>query len=125
MAVNDYIVRQSKDTKVSIKDVTLKKDPLGYCLDITYRIETDTSVDEFHMPRVQLPISTSGFGVRLEEDWGMGSDYVADLGFGKLNLLPDKDGHIYYAKNVKEKTKEMTLAEIEKKLGHKVKIVNK
>jgi hypothetical protein len=51
--------------------------------------------------------------------------HTADIGFGDMQLLPDDDGNAYYVRVLETKTKEMTLDEIEKKLGHKVKIVNK
>ena len=42
-----------------------------------------------------------------------------------MRLLPDETDSAFTVKTIKTKTKEMTLEEIEKKLGHKVKIVNK
>ena len=50
---------------------------------------------------------------------------MVDVGFGPARLDVDADGHAYYERVIKTKTKEMTLEEIEKELGHKVKIVNK
>jgi hypothetical protein len=54
--------------------------------------------------------------------------YYANVGFGPFKML-GADGcecnPCYTMKTIKTKVKEMTLEEIEKKLGHKVKIVNK
>ena len=51
--------------------------------------------------------------------------YLCSFGLGDLSLYSDDDGYLYHEKIIEEKTKEMTLEEIEKKLGHKVKIVSK
>lgn len=40
-------------------------------------------------------------------------------------LIPDEREHLYYIKCLREKEKEMTLSEIEKRLGHKIKLVSK
>jgi len=125
MQLNKYSVHQTKDTKVDLTNVALKKNFYGYCLDVKYRIETPERVEECHIPCVYLPISSKGFEITTEDDWGMGVDRTVNIGFGNMNLMPDKDGNTYYIKSIKEKTKEMTLEEIEKKLGHKVKIVNR
>ena len=125
MQTSRYEVYQNKDTKVDLTNVKLVKDKIGYCLDVTYRIETLNSIEECRIPCMHLPISLHRFGIKLEEDWGLGDTHTANIGFGEMTLMPDKDGNEYYVKTIKEKTKEMTLEEIEKKLGHKVKIVNK
>lgn len=39
-------------------------------------------------------------------------------------LIPDDREHLYYIKCLREKEKEMTLSEIEKRLGHKIKLVS-
>ena len=61
-----------------------------------------------------------------EEDEGWSRKISVDLGIGKdLTVLPDADGNYFTITVVKEKTYEMTMEEIEKKLGHKVKIITK
>ena len=42
-----------------------------------------------------------------------------------FDILADSKGNLFTVELVKEKTYEMTIEEIEKKLGHKVKIVSK
>lgn len=125
--INKFIIGDNKNEKVELKDVKLIKNSYGYCLDMTYRVEDDTEIREVHIPYLQLPISPHIFEIR--NDWDeYSSFYVADVGFGPMRMFgtvaKDK-GETFIIKVIKEKTKEMTLAEIEKKLGHKVKIVNK
>ena len=127
--VSQYIVAGDKNTKVELSKVEFSEDEQGYYLDLTYTIEDDRSIQTCHIPRLRLPIHRHDFNVTFREsDFYLGSMYyehVADIGFGEMKLLPDKGGNCYYVTLVEEKTKEMTLAEIEKKLGHKVKIVNR
>ena len=125
--INKFIIGGNKNEKVELKDVKLVKNSYGYCLDMTYRVEDDAMVREVHIPYLQLPISPYIF--EIQNDWDeYCSFYTADVGFGPMRMfgtvVKDK-GECYNIKVIKEKTKEMTLAEIEKKLGHKVKIVNK
>lgn len=125
--INEFIFGGNKNEKVEVKDVKLIKNSYGYCLDMTYRVEDDKEVREVHIPYLQLPISPTIFAIG--NDWNeYYSFYTADVGFGPMRLFgtvgKDK-GECFTIKTIKEKTKEMTLAEIEKKLGHKVKIVSK
>lgn len=113
----------SKDTKVKITDVKLNNDSYGYSLALTYNIETLGEVTELHIPRVYLPFRN--YNLTIERPSYICDDMFADLGFGKVRLLPGDDTNYFTTKVIKTKTKEMTLEEIEKKLGHKVKIVNK
>lgn len=112
-------------TDVSLTNVELVQASNGnYYLDITYHIETDQLVNEVHMPRVSLPLSPKGFEIH-EYGTGWPPLYKADVGFGTTHMHKDKDGVCYTVKTIEIKTKEMTLEEIEKRLGHKVKIVNR
>ncbi len=117
--------------KYELIDLQLHKEKLDtnaevYYLSAVYRHETDSGVYEFTVPRIVLPISddpilkrsTPG---RTRYTWAYDS---IDLGFGDLFLHPDEDGHIFYEKFIKEKIHDMTLDEIEKKLGYKVRVVS-
>ena len=42
-----------------------------------------------------------------------------------FDIFPDSNGHFLTVNCIKEKVQEMTVEEIEKKLGHKIKIVSK
>lgn len=121
----------------TVKEVKIYEEKGLQFLSIRYLVEDDTSVKEFHYPKVRFPIEYA----ELE-------DYTPSIcgraQYNTVNLvLPMKelevqigdatfnvDGRIEKYKEVKcvckvisEKTKEMTIEEIEKKLGHKIKIV--
>jgi hypothetical protein len=122
--VQQRIANNGKDRKITIKNVKLRKDMYGYSLDMTYTVETPEEISELHIPRVMLPISNKDIVINCEFDYYGGSLYTADVGFGECRVL-ESDGEYFTLKTIETKTKEMTLEEIEKKLGHKVKIVNK
>lgn len=122
--INEMYIRNDKKSKIAIKDAKLRKDMYGYSLDMTYTVETPEEISELHIPRVMLPISDSDVVVKTAHEYYGSFLYIADIGFGPCPVLEDSDGHYYTVKTIKEKTKEMTLEEIEKKLGHKVKIVS-
>ena len=112
------------DHMVNLTNVKLYEDKkYGYCLDLTYRVETPAEILEFNIPKLYLGVDRRKFVIKREiddiyEGHGM---LCADVGFGEKRLLGK---NAYTMKLIKTKTKEMTLAEIEKRLGHKVKIVN-
>lgn len=125
--MNNFVIFKSEGDshKMSLKNVKLVRDGgYGYALDATWVIETPERIQELHIPRIWLPIKNH---VMISSD----SDYLygdmkhkADIGFGYQNI-GFSNSQAYTLTTIKEKTKEMTLAEIEKKLGHKVKIVNR
>ena len=113
-------------TKSKLKDLELLWDPdhKEYYLKAKYEIEDDYRVTEHIFPHIVLPI-TNDFMV-------IGGDTLY-CGFGALGLRSDKayipgtDGKIiespHIIRIIEEKTQEMTIEEIEKKLGYKIKIV--
>lgn len=117
-----WSVTSSRDTKITLTNVKLNNDQYGYSLALTYNIEDLGKVTELHIPKVSLPFKD--YKLVIERPYAYGNMF-ADVGFGRVELLPGDDKNYFTIKTIKEKTKEMTLAEIEKKLGHKVKIVNK
>ena len=121
----NYNNDRKEGRKVDIQSCKLKKDVWGYSLDLTYLIETPSEIQKLHIPRLILPLY--GKDVRIDVDHAYFGDtlYTADIGFGNCRLLLDDRGAAFTIETVETKTKEMTLEEIEKKLGHKVKIVNK
>lgn len=120
----EYTYGVCKDENVELKKVKLVKNTWGYFLDMTYQVETPAKIEEIHLPMVRLPINTKRFILKTDDGF-LRPTAVADVGFGIANLYQNKD-RVYYTIETKEiKTKEMTLEEIEEKLGHKVKIVNK
>jgi hypothetical protein len=134
--------QNSSDTDVRIKNVNLytERDACSrvvkYYLDVTYQTENLECVCDIHIPKIELPISNdimiSRERVPFDEYNPNPTLYVVkdtvDLGFGPLPLKYIKGEHsepvLYTVKVIKEKTKKMTVAEIEKALGHKVEIVS-
>lgn len=121
--IDMYTVNKNNGSTMKLKNVKLNNDIYGYSLSLTYNIESLGEISELHIPRVSLPfkehdltITRSGYAYE---------DVSADVGFGMVRLMPGDAGAYFTTKVIKTKTKEMTLEEIEKKLGHKVKIVNK
>ena len=113
--------------KVELKNVKLIKNSYGYCLDVTYHIEDDAEIRELHIPYLQLPLSLDRIKIRNEQSKYYNL-YTAECGLSEVKMfgtVAADMGECFTIKTIKEKTKEMTLEEIEKKLGHKVKIVNK
>ena len=115
------------DYKVDLIDVKLRKDEsLGYCIGVVYRIETPEQIRELRIPKIRLGINPHELNIKTwYEEYGFGNGVVADVGFGECEVYEGQRGHYYTDTIIETKTKEMTLEEIEKKLGHKVKIVNK
>lgn len=114
-----------KDHKIAVKDAKLKKSMQGYSLDVIYTIETPSEIQELHIPRLMLPIGHENVIINTDFDYYGGPLCTVDVGFGNLRVLESDDGKFFTLKTIETKTKEMTLEEIEKKLGHKVKIINK
>lgn len=121
------IIDCTDNANVELKDVKLIKNCYGYCLDVTYHIEDAAKIRELHIPYLQLPLSLDRVKIRNEQ--GMYHNrYIAECGLSEVKMfgtVAANIGECFTIKTIKEKTKEMTLEEIEKKLGHKVKIVNK
>jgi len=116
-----------------LKSVALLKDTLcskngRYYLGLTYEFEdAQENVHEVYISRVPLPIYDQGIPeIKCKSVYTMGSYINAgesiDVGYGDVNLPSD---YVLIDTIVKYEIKEMTLEEIEKELGYKVKIVGK
>lgn len=106
--------------KVTLKNVELVEEKTGEIyLDLTYRCEDDKHIKEVHMPRVRLDLSWNG-------DIDLG-DERATICLGDDNRYELYDTNTearFTIRIIEEKVQELTLTEIEKKLGYKIKIVN-
>lgn len=108
-----------------LMDVKLNKEPNngGYSLCLTYKGEDEHgNIHEKVLSGVPLPLysNTRYFEYREEIGCYNPDRYFLDIGYGMLSVpknFKTVDRIVEYA------CKEMTLEEIEKKLGHKVKIV--
>jgi hypothetical protein len=114
--------------KVELKSLELKKDFNGYYLAAKFQVEDAHSVRELDIPHIQLCIDCSSVYIDVRDsDWD-GERASVNLGFGKLPLnygMSCGCRALFTEKILEEKYTEMTMDEIEKKLGYKVKIVNK
>lgn len=116
--------------KSKLKDLELLWDPdhKEYYLRAKYEVEDDHSVREVIIPHITLPVrshSTPDFGLYY-------GNKLVNIGFGEMVMRPcdiEIPGHdtikdaCYVEHTIKEKPQEMTIEEIEKKLGYKIKIV--
>ena len=114
---------EAVNDKIIYHDLKLYKENDLYYLDITFQIESDNCIEEVRIPKAGLPagVLTYDGSVNIRTN-NVGSSYV-DIGFGELYMHESSDGHRLTRTVLEHKTKEMTLSEIEKKLGHKVKII--
>jgi hypothetical protein len=107
---------------VDLIGLDLGEDGLGYYLSPRYKVEKDHEFLEVYIPKARLNLNRH----RLEIYHDAKSNNPAcNIGLGTMVLYADDDGFTYYEAITEHKPKEMTLEEIEKKLGHKVKIVSK
>lgn len=134
---------KKNERKHELKDILLFEEDGQYYLKLKYIIEDEHSVKELEIPRVVLPF-TDGFPiVKRDFDYKEYDVYYDKVGrlvelpcmnlctlstcgtklnLSKGNTRLSKD--VFFTERIiKEKHKEMTLAEIEKKLGYKIKIV--
>lgn len=98
---------------VTIENLELVKGVHKYGLNATFIKETAQSIEEVTIKNIELPIDTKGI-IITRDRYG---EIRADIGYG---MNPAADVTV---KVLKEKTVEVTMEEIEKKFGCKVKIV--
>lgn len=123
MSRNIYL--NTPDHKVELTDISLHCDVYGHYLSAKYRIEDNSSIRELNIPKIRLKIN-HGF-VEIKHEDGSCFTPRINMGFGDLPLdhYRDQVGVYFTEKVLEEKVHEMTVDEIEKKLGYKVKIVSK
>lgn len=121
--------------RTELKSVGLYKEKGEYFLKIVYEEEDEKGVYKTTFPKVALDIPTSHYNMNLDRRDIYGDSYILGSwdtytfltrrGAG-LELHNSEFGHgIKLTETVKEKTQELTLGEIEKRLGYKVKLVSK
>ena len=100
-----------------------------YFFRLEYLCEDDAEVYRLIFPKVEtgIPIMQP----HLAFDYSMFSDrHMTKIAFNLFDVeghiaYPDKNGNWFYREIVSVKTHEMTMEEIEKKLGYKIKIISK
>lgn len=126
-----------KENKCELKNLELIQDEKTkkYYLSAVFRIEDKFTIKELTVPRIALDIKDSPIINETTEPLPGQSWYpyykamYIDMGFGSLRLesatVKGYAGNMYYLmKTIEEKTQELTLSEIEKKLGYKIKLVS-
>lgn len=115
---------------VELKDYEVKVDEKNkkLFLKLVYVAENKYGVFEITIPKVLLDISTKHVPKIISRS---SSGYVclpsnSMLSTGKMVyfLDNDKDNNVCTVKKVEDKIHEMTISEIENKLGYKIKIIN-
>lgn len=122
--------------KSKLKDLELLWDPdyKEYFLRAVYEVEDERSVRELIIPHIVLPIAIKPNIInKSESESGRHYEKMSiNVGFGSTlartcGVYIPEHGSIenvcYVERVVKEKTQEMTIEEIEEKLGYKIKIV--
>lgn len=114
----------------------------GQCyLDATYIQKNGNNISEINVPKIKLPFAIGDLNTIVVNDYGRlwdleGRSYI-EAGHCIFPIEKvcetkhmDKDecpiGGVYYTlKVIKEEAREMTIEEIEKELGYKIKIISK
>ena len=113
-----------------LKDIKLVHEITEWYLDLTYEYEDKKGIYEIHIPRVILPISDNMMPF-IDINRSRYHDPCIQMGVYKLPLAEAETKHgvegkyPYTIKTLNEKCQEMTLEEVEKKLGYKIKLVTK
>lgn len=114
--------------KRTIKSAKLYTEDGKYYLGIVYNIETDHTIEELWIPKVRLPIENARIESELVSSF---NNRCFTLDYGDLLHLPledresDQGSFTFKETLVKELPEDLTIEEIEKRLGYKVRIVNK
>lgn len=116
---------------ITIKDINVYKEKRKWYMTLVAEVEDDTKVTEYRIPKISLcndgrMAMEQGHGcfsneavVTLFSDFGS-NVFVCHKGVDNKTGIHGE----YVAEVIKEKTQELTLEEIEKRLGYKVKIVS-
>lgn len=117
--------------KHELKDIQLFEENGQYYLKLKYIIENDHRVEELEIPKVCLRFNKNFYpNLNYRRDaYKYQEECDLCTGFGSMKVLPGETSeanHVFYTvKLIEEKPVEMSVSEIEKKLGYKIKIVNK
>lgn len=118
----------SENNICELMDVKINKSDNRYVLCLTYKYHDEYgNIHERVIDDVPLPLYNHLDNITINEahgspQFGFYMPKTIDVGFGEQDVRPD---FTYIDRIVEYATKEMTIEEIENKLGHKVKIVNK
>lgn len=126
-------------TRQTVKEARLYEENDNFYLDVRYEIEDQHSIKEIHIPKVRIPLEFASLEHSWESVYG-GAVESTELVLPCKNLscypgrayFVNSNGHenvhpgkLFATKIIKEKKTDMTIEEIEAKLGYKIRIVNK
>lgn len=112
---------------LKLKDLQLYKELNDkYYLSAVFEQEDETGFYEISVPKIDLEIDASGCYIKEDKQYVVGQLFhtvTVDFGGIELNARPSwEDKSFYNKKLISEKIHEMTLEEIEKELGYKIKL---
>ena len=119
-----------KNAKVKSLELCHKEDDdvQRYFIKGIWEYEAKDGRYELGIPYISLPIKTDVLPTIIKDQY----DYVFNtIPYGiqlqerYLQIERDEEGNYYYIKELERFEKEMTLEEIEQKLGYKIKLVDK
>ena len=115
-----------------LKDIQLFEEDGQYYLKLKYIIEHDHCVEELEIPKARIPFNERSIPTFKRNP---GTCYrsaecflMLDDSYDSLRLMQGETAYgdaFYTSRVIEEKPVELTVSEIEKKLGYKIKIVNK
>ena len=112
-------------SNVSNEEIELYKEDDRYFFRVDFDYEDDCAVYKCHIEKIPFTFRLTRLGTGYD-NLTMNKRCVVNLGLTEnMEVLPDDKSHFFTLTVVKEKIHEMTIKEIEKKLGYKVSIVNK
>ena len=114
-------------SKISNEKIELYQEDGRYYFKVDFDYEDDYAYYKGKIERI--PFDFRLYSIKMRNDgysFNSKTKITADLGMCKdMEIHPNKNGEYFTLTVVKEKIYEMTMEEIEKKLGYKVKIVSK
>lgn len=125
----ESVMMNDKDWKYKLTKLELHNEGNEYYLEAEYDTENTREKGIIHIPKIPLYIAkTPKIDLYMEEICDrtiLRKTCCVDLGFGDISLRPNEKEPYYTYRVTEKKVKEMSLEEIEKQLGYKVKIVSK
>lgn len=121
------------DKEMEVRYVELVEENGQYYLHIKYRVKDEYEIKEYDIPKAKIPLNLSRvpFINKTCERDSFGrpimDSFICCVNSDAMPLCKGNTEHandvFFTVETIKEKRKELTIAEIEKKLGYKIKIV--
>jgi hypothetical protein len=115
-----------------ITHLELYKEDDNYYLRMDFEYENDSGYYKGHVDKIKFNFFLEN--IEFTEEYGVGKSgkvkFIKPSPGGYHNTIsfdiaPDEKNNLFTIELIKEKAHEMTIEEIEKRLGHKVKIISK